>query len=71
MLEIQTETLNRFNSQSSDTLKILGHNCKHQQGFVKQKTVALYHFGFKFKFPKRPIIVTAISTSYWKLNQLN
>ena len=26
---------NRFKNQSSDTLKILGHNCNHQQGLVK------------------------------------
>ena len=27
----------RFKNQSTDTLKLLGHNCNHQQGFIKQK----------------------------------
>ena len=49
MLEI---TSNRLKNQSSDTLNILGHNCSHQQGFVKQRTVALHPSGFKLKFPK-------------------
>ena len=34
------------------TLKLLGHNCKHQQRFVKRKPVALRHCGLKLKFPK-------------------
>ena len=49
MLEI---TSNRLKNQSSDTLNMLGHNCNHQQGFVKQRTVALDHSGSKLKFPK-------------------
>ena len=51
-LEIRTLKLNRFKNQSSDTLKLLDQNCNHQQGFIKQKTVALHHQGFKLKFPK-------------------
>ena len=48
MLEIRTLTPNRITNQSSETLNILGHNCNHQQGFVKQRTVALYHLSLWF-----------------------
>ena len=51
MLEIGTLTPNRFKNQFSDTLKLLEHNCNHQQKFVKQRTVALHHCGFKLKLP--------------------
>ena len=51
-LEIRTLTPNRFKNQSSDTLKLLGHNCNHQQQFVKQKTVTLLLCDFKLKFPE-------------------
>ena len=51
-LEIRTLTSNKYKSQSSDTLKLLGHNNNHQQRFVKQKTVVLHHRDFKLKFPK-------------------
>ena len=51
MVEIRTLTPNRFKNQSGDTMNILGQNCNHQQGFAKQRTVAL-HSGFKLKFPK-------------------
>ena len=51
-LQIRTLKPNRFKNQSSDTLKLLGQNCNHQQGLIKQKTVALHHRGFKLKFPK-------------------
>ena len=51
-IKIRTLKPNRFKSKSSDSLKILGQNCYHQQGFIKQKTVALHHHGFKLKFPK-------------------
>ena len=34
-LEIRTLKQNRFKNQSSDTLKLLGHNSNHQQGFIK------------------------------------
>ena len=33
--EIKTLTPNTFKNQSSDTLKLLGNNCNHQQEFVK------------------------------------
>ena len=49
MVEIRTLTPNRFKNQSGDTMNILGQNCNHQQGFAKQRTVAL-HSGFKLKF---------------------
>ena len=52
MPEIRPLIPDRFKNQSGDTLKnILGHNCNHQQEFVKQRTVALHHCGFKLKFP--------------------
>ena len=34
-LEIRTVKPNRFKNQSSDTLKLLGQNCNHQQGLIK------------------------------------
>ena len=49
-VEIQPLTPNRFKNQTNDTLKLLAHNCNHQQGFVKQGNVALHHCGFKLKF---------------------
>ena len=52
MLKVRTLTPNRFKNQSSDTMNILGHNCNHQQGLAKQKTVVHHHSGFKLKFPK-------------------
>ena len=52
MVEIRTLTPNRLKNQSGDTMNILGQNCNHQQGFAKQRTVALHHSGFKLKFPK-------------------
>ena len=52
MLEIRLLTPDRFKNQSSDTLNILDHNCNHQKEFVKQRTAALHHCGFKLKFPK-------------------
>ena len=75
VLEVRTITPNRFTNQSSGTLKILAHNWNHQQGLVKQKTVALHHCGFKTEFPK-PLIKSTIlgkiyqcSTRYAKLEQ--
>ena len=52
VLEVRTVTPNRLKNQSGGTLKILSHDCTHQQGLVKQKNVALDHSGFKAKFPK-------------------
>ena len=37
-LQIRTLKPNKFKNQSSDTLKLLGQNCDHQQGFIKQNT---------------------------------
>ena len=51
-LKIRTLTPKRFKNQTNDTFKLNGHNCKYQQGFVKQKIVAPYHYGFKLKFLK-------------------
>ena len=73
MLEVRTLTPNRFKNQSSDTLNILGHNCNHQQEFVKQRTVALHHFGFKLLrslFWANFINLTVI-TRYWDSNGWN
>ena len=50
VLEVITITPNRFKKQSSGTLKILAHNCNHQKGLVKQKTVGLHHCAFKAEF---------------------
>ena len=56
MLEVRTITPNRVKNQSGGTLKILAHNCNHQQWLVvKQKNVALQHCGFKAEFPKHKI----------------
>ena len=52
VLEVRTITPNRLENRSSGTLKILVHNWNHQQGLVKQKTVALHHCGFKAEIPK-------------------
>ena len=51
-LETRPLKPNRFKNQSSDTLKLLGHNCNHRQEFIKQKNVAPHHCGFKLKSPK-------------------
>ena len=74
MLEVRTITPNRFKNQSGGTLKILANDCNHQQGFVKQKNIALHHCGFKAKFPKHflltslfwvKFIYVAIVTQNW------
>ena len=36
-LEIRTLKPNRFKNQSSDTLKLHGRDCNHQQGFSEQE----------------------------------
>ena len=36
-LEIRNVKPKRFKNQSSDTLKLLGRNCKNQQGFIKKQ----------------------------------
>ena len=52
-LEInKTLKSNRLKYHTSDTFKLLCHNSNHQQGFVKQKIVALNCCGFNLKFPK-------------------
>ena len=63
---------NSFKNQSSDTLKLLDQNCNHQQGFIKQKLVALYHGGFKLKFPKHCYCCDHYyrwNGGYWRLAQ--
>ena len=50
-LEIRTLTPNRFKNQTNDSLKLLGHNSKHQQRFFKQKIVAVDCCSI-LKFPK-------------------
>ena len=52
VIEVKTIIPNRFKNQSSGTLKILAHDCNHQQGLAKQKTVRLQNCGFKAEFPK-------------------
>ena len=49
--EIRTLTPNRFKNQTNETLKLLGHNYDHQQGFLKQKNVTLHRCSFNLKFP--------------------
>ena len=56
-LEIRTLKPNRFKNQSSDTQKLLDQNGNHQEGFIKQKTVALHHCGFKLN---TVIVITII-----------
>ena len=51
-LEIKTLKPSRYKNHSSDTLKLLVQTSNYQQGYIKQKTVALHHYGFKLKFPK-------------------
>ena len=70
-LEIRTLKPNRFKNQSSNTLKLLGRNCNHQQGFIKQKTVAYHHCSFNLKFPKHCYCNRYYrwNSSYWKLEQ--
>ena len=70
-LQIRTLKPNRFKNQSSDTLKLLGQNCNHQQGLIKQKTVVLHHRGFKLKFPKHCYCDCYYrwNSSYWRLEQ--
>ena len=53
-LEIRTLKPNRLKCQTSvsDAFKLLCHNSKHQQEFIKQKIAALHHCDFNFKFSK-------------------
>ena len=50
--KFRTLTPSRFNNQTNDRLKPLGHNWNHQQGFLKQKIVTLHCCSFNLKFPK-------------------
>ena len=52
-LELRNLKPNRFKNQPKDTMKLLRQNCNHQQGFTKQKIVALNHRGFNLRFPKQ------------------
>ena len=51
---IKTRTLipHKFKNQTNDKLEVLGQNCNHQQGHLKQKIVALHHCGFNLKLLK-------------------
>ena len=59
-LEIRTITPNRFKNQSSGTLKLLGQNCNHQQGFIKKKLslsiIVVLRQNFLNTFIKIPIL---------------
>ena len=70
-LEIRTLKPNRFKNKFSDTLKLLDQNFNHQQGFIKQKTIALHHRCFKLKFPKHCYCdrYYRLNSSYWRLEQ--
>ena len=52
-------------------MKLLGQDCNHQQGFIKQKTVTLHHWGFKLIFPKHCYCdrYSQWNSSYWRLEQ--
>ena len=50
--EIRTLTPNRLKNQTNDTLKLLGHNCNHERGLLKQKVVTFRCYVFNLKFPK-------------------
>ena len=53
MLQIDlSHHLNRFKSQSSDTLKLYLAKIATINKVLLKKTVALHHCGFKLKFPK-------------------
>ena len=64
MLEVRTITPYRFKNQFGGTLKILAHNCKHQQGLVKQKNVALHHYAFKAEFPNVYVSTAALLPTF-------
>ena len=51
-VEIRTLTPNKFENQTNEKFKLLGHNYNHQQGHVKRKIVALYRYGFNLNLPK-------------------
>ena len=50
-VKIRTLTPNKFENQTNDKFKLLGHNYNHQQGRFKRKIVALYRCGFNLKLP--------------------
>ena len=52
-LEIRNLKPNQFKNQSKDTMKLLRQNRNHQQGFTKQKIVALNHCAFNLRFPQQ------------------
>ena len=51
-VKIRTLTSNKFKNQINDIFKLLGPNCNHQKGFLKQKIVALHDSHFNLKLPK-------------------
>ena len=51
-VKIRTLTSSSSKYQTNGKFKLLDHNCNHQQGFLKQKIVALYCCDFNLKLPK-------------------
>ena len=54
--KFRTLTPSRFKNQTNETFKLLGHNCNHQQGFLKQKVVNLHCCGFNLKLPSQTLL---------------
>ena len=50
--KMRTPTQSRFKNRTIDNLKLLGHNCNHQQGFAKQKGFTLHWCGSNLKLSK-------------------
>ena len=73
MLEVRTP--NRFKNQSGGTLKILSHDCNHQQGLAKQKLslsiIVVLRQSFLNTFIKIAILrkIYQCSNCYAKLEQ--
>ena len=48
----KTLTSNKFINQTNDIFPLPGHNCNHQQRFLKQNNVVLHRCGFDLKLLK-------------------
>ena len=55
-LETRSLKPNRFKNQSSDTLKLVAHNCNHHQVFIKQKKCCSLLLWFQVKVPLNIVI---------------
>ena len=64
-VEIRASTQSRFKNQTVDSFKLLGYNCNHQQGFVKQQNFTIHCCGLNLKLPKH------FYCNCWVNNQVN